>query len=171
MSSGSPSGPAETRATAMPDVSAIDAAVALGAAHGIASPEPHVLKDGSNLVVHLRPAPVVVRVATFTGEIRRDPLPYLEREVRLTLALLAEGADVAPASPLIPPGPYRRGRWAMTAWSYVDHADGAVPDGPRALAALDTLHEAMRRVVLDLPLLGPATTDLDLASSSRSSTG
>jgi hypothetical protein len=147
----------------MPDESAIDAAVALGAAHGIASSEPRVLKDGGNLVVHLPPAPVVVRVATFTGEIRPDPLPYLAREVSLTMALLDEGAAVAPPSALIPPGPYRRGRWAMIAWSYVDHVEGAIPDGPRALAALDTLHEAMRRVVLDLPLLGPATTDLDLA--------
>jgi Ser/Thr protein kinase RdoA (MazF antagonist) len=147
----------------MADGSAVDAALALGAANGIASHEPRVLKDGSNLVVHLHPAPVVVRVATFTGRIRGDPLPFLEREVALTLALAAEGAAVAPPSPLIPPGPHRVDGWAMTAWTYVEHAAGAIPDDTAALAALDVLHDAMRRVAVDLPLLNPATADLDLA--------
>jgi hypothetical protein len=147
----------------VPDQSAVDAAVALGAAHGIASEEPRVLKDGSNLIVHLHPAPVVVRVATFTGRVRRDPLPYLEREIALTLALVSEGAAVAPPSPLIPPGPHRRGEWAMTAWAFVDHTAGAVPDDRAALVALDALHVAMRRVAIDLPLLSPASADLDLA--------
>jgi hypothetical protein len=83
--------------------------------------------------------------------------------VALTTALVDEGAAVAPPSPLIPPGPHRGGGWAMTAWAFVDHDAGLVPDDPAALVALDALHEAMRRVAVGLPLLGPATTDLDLA--------
>ena len=55
----------------MPERSPIAAALALGRDHGIRIDEPRVLKDGSNLLVHLRPAPVVVRVATFTGQIRK----------------------------------------------------------------------------------------------------
>ena len=51
----------------------------------------------------------------------------------------------------------------MTAWAFVDHVRDAVPGPLEALAALDDLHAAMRRVDADLPLLGPATTDLDLA--------
>lgn len=141
----------------------VEAAVELGAAHGLASDQPRILKDGSNLLVHLWPAPVVVRVATFTGRIRRDPWPYLEREVRLATALVAVGAAVAPPSTLIPPGPHRHAEWAMSAWAFVDHVAGAIPDGPTALAALDDLHEAMRRIAIDLPVLGPATADLDLA--------
>jgi hypothetical protein len=85
------------------------------------------------------------------------------REVALTLALIAEGGAVAPPSPLIPPGPHRRDDWAMTAWAFVDHEAGVVPDDRAALVALDALHEAMGRVAIDLPLLGPATADLDLA--------
>jgi Ser/Thr protein kinase RdoA (MazF antagonist) len=146
-----------------PDASPIEAAVALGAAHGVVSVEPRVLKDGSNLVVHLQPAPVVVRIATFTGRVRRDPWPYLVREVALTTALVDAGAAVAPPSPLIAPGPHRRGDWAMTAWAFVDHVPAVVPDDRAALVALDALHEALRRVAIDLPVLGPATTDLDLA--------
>ena len=147
----------------MAELSPVDAAVALGRDHGIRTDEPRVLKDGSNLLVHLRPAPIVVRVATFTGRIRGDPLPWLEREVRLATALVAEGAAVAPPSALMAPGPHVLGRWAMTAWAYVEHDAGAIPDGPAALTALDLLHEAMRRVSVDLPLLGPAMGDLDLA--------
>jgi hypothetical protein len=147
----------------MPGQAPVDAAVALGAAHGVVSDKPRVLKDGSNLVVHLQPAPVVVRVATFTGRIRRDPWPYLEREVALTTALVDEGAAVAPPSLLIPPGPHRGGDWAMTAWAFVDHEAGAIPDDRAALLALDALHDALQRIAIDLPLLGPATADLDLA--------
>jgi hypothetical protein len=143
--------------------SAVDAALALGAAHGIVSGESRALKDGSNLVVHLHPAPVVIRVATFTGRVRRDPWPWLEREVELTTALVEEGAAVAPPSQLIPPGPHRRGEWAMTAWAFVEHEAGAIPDDHAALVALDALHDVMRRVAIDLPILNPATADLDLA--------
>ena len=147
----------------MADGAAVEAAVALVASHGIVSNEPRVLKDGSNLVVHLHPAPVVVRVATFTSRVRGDPLPYLQREVALTLALAAEGAAVAPPSPLIPPGPHRLGNRAMTAWAFVEHTAGAIPADPAALDALDDLHESMRRVAIDLPLLNPAIADLDRA--------
>ena len=147
----------------MPARSPIDAAVELGLAHGIRSGEPRVLRDGSNLLVHLHPAPIIVRVATFTGRVRRDPLPYLEREVRFTSALVAEGAAVAPPSPLLPAGPHLVDGWAMTAWAFVDHVAGAIPDAATAFAALEALHDAMRRVALDLPLLGPATSDLELA--------
>lgn len=147
----------------MPERSPIEAAVALGIAHGVTSREPRILKDGSNLLVHLWPAPVVVRVATFTGMIRRDPLPFLEREVRHATLLVAAGAAVAPPSTLIPPGPHVDGRWAMTAWTYVDHVPGTIPDDLSVLVALDELHAAMGRLSIELPLLNPATADLDLA--------
>jgi hypothetical protein len=65
-----------------------------------------VLKDGSNLLVHLAPAPVVLRVATFTALIRGDGLPWLEREVSLVSYLADVGASVMPPSDLVPPGPH-----------------------------------------------------------------
>ena len=147
----------------MPNLTAFDAAIALGRAHGLQIDDPRVLKDGSNLLVHLRPAPVVVRVATFTGRIRRDPWPWLVRDVALSAALLAEGAAVAPPSPYLPAGPHAIGGWSMTATAFVDHVPGAVPDAPTAFVALEALHDAMRRIAIELPVLGPATSDLDLA--------
>jgi hypothetical protein len=120
-----------------------------------------VLKDGSNLLVHLAPAPVVLRIATFTALIRGGGLPWLEREVSLVSYLAGVGASVMPPSDLVPPGPHVVGGWAMSAWQFVDHERGVVPDPLTALRALDDLHEAMRGYPGELPLLIPVVDDLD----------
>ena len=150
-----------------------EAAVALARRNGIAVDEPRILKDGSNVIVHLVPAPVIVRVATFTARIRGDPRPWLEREVALVTALAASGAPVMTPSPLVPPGPHEIDGWAMTAWSYEDHVPGAVPDAATSFAALDDLHEHMARLTNppQLPVLVPATVDLDLALTFAVRTG
>ena len=122
-----------------------------------------VLKDGSNLLVHLAPAPIVLRIATFTAAIRGDPLPYLEREVALVSYLAAVGAAVMPPSDIVDPGPHVVGGWAMSAWRYVEHEPGVVIDPLTALQALDELHAALRGYPGDLPLLSPAAGDLDRA--------
>ena len=145
------------------EASALEAAAALAAAHQIQFNDLVVLKDGSNLLVHLAPAPVVLRIATFTARIRREPLPWLEREADLVTYLDAAGAAVMPPSDLMPVGPHVVGGWAMSAWRYVDHRPGAIPDGPSTLAALDELHEGLRGYPGDLPLLNPAADDLDRA--------
>ena len=61
--------------------SAIEAVRRLLSAHGLPADRLECWKDGSNLLLRPVPAPVILRVATFTGRIRRDPMPYLEREV------------------------------------------------------------------------------------------
>ena len=147
----------------MPSMDPIEAAVELARRHRLEGVAPVVLKDGSNLIVHLAPHPVVVRVATFTAWVRKDPLPCLEREAALGRALAAADAPVAPPSRLIPPGPHDVAGWAMTAWQLVDHQPGVVPATVDALAALDRLHVAMAGIDVDLPFLGPVLGDLDLA--------
>jgi hypothetical protein len=122
-----------------------------------------VLKDGSNLLVHLAPSPVVLRIATFTAQIRGDPLPWLRREVSLVAYLASIGAAVMPPSEFIPPGPHLVDGWAMNAWAYVDHERGVVPKVLATLRALDELHEQLRGYPDELPLLNPATDDLDRA--------
>ena len=146
-----------------PDLTPLAAVARLAATHRVRFDELIVLKDGSNLVVHLAPAPVVVRVATFTALIRLDPLPWLEREARLVSYLASIGAAVMSPSDLLPVGPHVVGGWAMSAWRYVDHRPGETPDDRSALAALDELHEAMRGYTGELPLLNPAADDLDRA--------
>jgi hypothetical protein len=141
----------------------LEAAARLAADHGLAHDKLVVLKHGSNLLVHVAPTAVVLRVATFTALIRGDPLPWLEREVALVSYLASVGASVMPPSDLIPPGPHVVGGWAMSAWQFVDHERGVVPDPLTTLGALDELHDAMRGFPGELPLLVPAVDDLDRA--------
>ena len=131
--------------------------------HGIAGDRLETWKDGSNLLVRPVPAPVILRVATFTGRVRGDPLPYLIREVELVTWLAARGAPVMAPASAMPPGPFVVDRWAMAAWAFVDHEPGVVPGAAESLAALDDLHAVMRAYPGALPLLGPVSGDLDLA--------
>lgn len=146
-----------------PTLTPLEAAATLAADHGVRFNELVVLKDGSNLLVRLAPAPVVLRIATFTAQVRREPLPWLQREADLVSYLASIGAAVMPPSDSMPIGPHVVGGWAMTAWAYVEHRPGAVPDARSALAALDDLHAALRGYPGDLPLLNPAADDLDRA--------
>jgi hypothetical protein len=132
-----------------------------------------VLKDGSNVVVHLAPSPVVVRIATFTARIRRDPVPWLEREVALVTATAAAGGPVMTASALVAPGPHRSNGWWLTAWAFIEHEEGGVPDAGATLAVLDRLHASFAAVrdLPELPLLGPVTEDFDLAVRFATETG
>lgn len=140
---------------------ALEAARTFALTHELPSDELAVLKDGSNLIVHLRPAPVVLRIATLTARARGDPLPYVAREVEFASYLAGVGAAVPPASPLVAPGPYVVAGWALSAWGYVEHELGVVPDVQAAFGALDELHAAMRDFPGELPLLNPAADDFD----------
>jgi Ser/Thr protein kinase RdoA (MazF antagonist) len=148
---------------AAPRITSIEAVAALAADHRVRFEDLVILKDGSNLSVHLAPAPVVLRVATFTARIRREPLIWLQREVELVTWLAAAGASVMAPSDLVPVGPHVVGGWAITAWGYVDHRPGIVPDGQATLQALDELHDVLRGYPGALPLLNPAADDLDRA--------
>lgn len=111
----------------------------VAAAHGLRT-DPQVLQDGINVVLHLRPAPVVARVATLTRLLRDDGLTPFGREVSLATELAAAGAPVVPPSDLLPPGPHRRGRTVLSFWTHVT----VLPErpGPAAVAAAFTdLHD------------------------------
>ena len=142
---------------------ALGAVRELARQHDVRFDETRVLKDGSNLLVHLSPAPVMVRIATFTAAVRVDPWPYLEREVALTSYLFDVGAAVVPPSDLIPSGPHYVEGWAMTCRRFVSHTPGEAPDGMTALGLLDDLHEAMVGFPGELPSMNPVRDDLDLA--------
>ena len=133
---------------------AVGAARAVAAAHGLRTDDVRVLHDGANVVVDLAPAPVVARVATLTGRIRRDVRVPFGREVALATALAAAGAAVVPPSDLLPPGVHEHDGTVLSFWRRVD----VLPDRPTAQdagRALADLHE----VLADLP--APATPPLD----------
>jgi len=131
--------------------------------HGLPSDRLEAWKDGSNLLVRPVPAPVILRVATFTGRVRGDPLPYLAREVDLIEWLASRGAPVMQPCGPMPPGPFLVHGWGMAAVAFIEHEPGTVPAPGACLVALDAVHAAMRDYPGDLPLLGPVTSDLDLA--------
>jgi Phosphotransferase enzyme family len=129
----------------------LEAAVSLARAHGLAVDEPVVLRDLSNLLVHLRPAPVVARVATTTAAARAGGLDWLEREVELARFLVTRGAPVVAPAAELPPGPHLNEGWAITFWHHVDHDPDRPPPGAEVGAALRVLHEELEPYPAELP--------------------
>ena len=82
---------------------AVRAAVAVAARFTVNSTEPVVLADGANIVVHLRPAPVVAKVAASTPEVRPRVQRRLQRELDVSAFLAAEGAPVSRPARRCPP--------------------------------------------------------------------
>jgi hypothetical protein len=108
-----------------------------------------VLHDGSNLLVHLRPAPVVARVPAMVADLRRGPA-WLFREVQVAGRLAAAGAPVVPPAAVVAPGPHIRRHRAITFMTYVE-VSAARPDPVAAGRALAACHAALARERLDLP--------------------
>jgi Ser/Thr protein kinase RdoA (MazF antagonist) len=94
-----------------------------------------VLRELRTAVIHLRPSPVVARVAPATEE------DVVRRQVAVTAHLADRGAPVA--APWTRPGPYRAGDRVVTLWEHVDHDDGRPIDGFAAGVALREVHEAL----------------------------
>jgi hypothetical protein len=126
------------------ETSALAAAQAVAREHGVDCDEAVRIAAGSNVLVHLRPSPVVARVMTGTAVLHDDPERWLTREVAVG-AFLAERTDlvVAPTN-LLPPGPHRKDGLWMTLWDFVAHDERAPPPEPRELGrSLRELHAAL----------------------------
>jgi hypothetical protein len=99
---------------------ALAAAQAVASDRGIPCEQAAVLYSGSNVLVHLRPAPVVARVMAGTVVLHDDPRRWLNREVSVLRFLAPSGLAVAP-SDLIPPGPYEQDGLWLTCWKWIRH--------------------------------------------------
>ena len=93
------------------------AAITVASASGLKVDEAVVIHSASNVLVHLRPAPVVARVMTGTVALHDDPRTWLEREISVLEFLAPSGVAVSP-SRLIAPGPHcQDGLWmTFTEW-------------------------------------------------------
>jgi Ser/Thr protein kinase RdoA (MazF antagonist) len=143
-----------------PDVpaAAVRAAVTVAARFGITTAEPVVLADGANVVVYLRPAPVVAKVAASTPAIRPRVQDWLQRELDVSTFLAADGAPVVPPSPELPATTHRGDGHVMSFWRYLPPADPARPlrpDEETIGSMLRDLHAALRRYPANLPELAP----------------
>jgi hypothetical protein len=129
-------------------ITTVDAAVTVAARLGVVCAEPEVLADGANIIVHLKPAPVVAKVAASTPVVRPDGGDWLQRELDVSAFLAGIGIAVATPSKQVP--------------AVVQHADGHVmsfwepagdwpPDEATIGSMLRDLHVALRSAYLSRP--------------------
>ncbi len=118
----------------------------------VASPES--IGTASNVLVHLRPSPVVARVMTATIALHPDTRAWLTQELAVAHFLVERGAAVVPPSERIDPGPHTHDGYWMTFWGFVEHDAGRRLEEPKPLGrCLRDLHQALADYSGDLPTL------------------
>ena len=137
------------------DRGAVAAAVAVARAHGLRVDDPVVLRDRLNVLVWLKPAPIVARVAGTIADVRPGD-EWLRREVAVAGSLAAAGAPVVAPSCELPPGPHLQAGRLVSFWTHVPAREAPV-DPVAAGEALRVCHAALRSFAGSLPLLGVIT--------------
>jgi hypothetical protein len=132
---------------------AVSAAAELARSEGLRVDEPTVLADLFSLMVHLRPAPVVARVATSMPKLRSPIEDWMRLELDVTSFMAAAGAPVVAPSPELPPGPHDAGGFAITFWTYLEPDPERTPTTEDCAAMLVDLHAVLRTYPGELPLL------------------
>lgn len=147
----------------MPDVRAVralEAARAVAAAYSVACEDAVVVTARSNVLVHLKPAPVIARVMSGTAVLHDDIEKWLAREVAVGTFLA--GRDVAvPPSDVLPPGPHQNDGLWMTFWEFVEHDDSRRPPPARELGGSRELHVALAQFPDELGPLSEVRDWLD----------
>jgi aminoglycoside phosphotransferase (APT) family kinase protein len=144
------------------DRRALAAASAVAAVYGLAHDDAVVIYSGSNVLVHLRPAPVVARVMAGTVALHDEPARWLAREISVLEFLAPSALAVAP-SPSIAPGPHHHDGLWMTFSEWIPGAEPTrcLDDAHRLGRALRDLHEALRPFEGDLGSLGDLREDIE----------
>jgi Phosphotransferase enzyme family len=124
------------------------AVVKVAREHGLPTSDPLVLRDLTNLIVHLRPAPVVARVQLAFGALRGRA--WAETEIEAALFLAEAGAPIAPPAHDVDPGPHEVNGMLVTFWEHIDH-DPARADAVAAGRSLRKLHDAFAVYEGELP--------------------
>jgi phosphotransferase family enzyme len=137
-------------------------AVAVAAEHGLRCDDPEPIGQSSNVLVHLRPAPVVARVMTATAALHSDVRGWLERELSVAGFAAAAGAPVVAPTDLLPPGPHERDGLWLSFWELASpRADGREISGADAGRSLRELHDALAAYPHELPPFSDAFVDME----------
>jgi hypothetical protein len=132
-------------------VSAVEAAVAVAAEHGLRSYDPVVLRDAWHVLVHLRPLPLVARVSSGLPYPDGPPEEDVIHELAVASHAARAGAPVVPPSDLLDPGPHRHGGHVVAFWQYVRPRREVEPVA--AGEGLRAIHEALGDYEGELPAL------------------
>lgn len=131
-----------------------DAAVKVAARLGVHGNDPIVLTDGANVVVHLRPAPLVAKVAASTTAVR-PAATWLQRELDVAQFLAARGAPVMTPSPEVPATVHHGNGQVMSFWQYLNPSGGVLAGADVIGPMLRDLHAELARYPAQLPVLAP----------------
>ncbi|MGE2690245.1 aminoglycoside phosphotransferase family protein [Mycolicibacterium pulveris] len=127
---------------------AVSAATAAGAELGLQVDDARVLYEAFSVVVHLAPAPVVVRVPTVLppsyATSPETQVAQQRTELAVTGWLAERGHPVIPPSPLVPAEPVRRQGFSMTFWQFVEQLPDAEPQMSTRIEETARLHAALR---------------------------
>ena len=123
-----------------------------------------LIGESSNVLVHLRPAPVVARVMTATAALHSDEEAWLAHELSVTGFAAAAGAPVVAPSDLLPPGPHKHGGLWLSFWELAAERTGAGElSGAQVGRSLRELHDALAGYEADdLPPFTVALAELDV---------
>jgi aminoglycoside phosphotransferase (APT) family kinase protein len=127
---------------------AVRAAVAVAANQGVDVRAPVVLRDVTNVVVRLDPAPYVARVPLVLSRTRG--LDWWRTEVDVARALARRSAPVTPPALAIDPGPHVRDGLYVSFWELVEHDDSRF-DAAEVGRSLRELHGALESCPGPLP--------------------
>jgi hypothetical protein len=131
--------------------SAVKAAVAVAAEHGLVSDDPIVLREAWHVLVHLRPLPLVARVSNGRLYPEGPPEDDVIRELAVASHAARAGAPVVPPSDLLNPGPHRHGGHVVAFWQYVRPRREVEPVA--AGEGLRAIHDALAGYDGELPFL------------------
>jgi hypothetical protein len=124
---------------------AVAAALAVSSSLGLRCGDtPQVIADGSNVLVHLVPSPIVARVATTTALVRKPAEQWLALDLDIAGYLAARNFPVVPPSTELPAGPHRHDGFAITFWEYIEHDRNYIAGAHEVGPFLRDLHEALR---------------------------
>jgi hypothetical protein len=140
---------------------ALAAAQAVAVAHSVACEDAVVVAAGSNVLVHLKPAPVIARVMTGTAVLHADVERWLAGEVAVG-AFLGQRGLAVPPSDVLAPGPHQHDGLWMTFWEFVEHdASRPLPRADELGGSLRELHGALADFPDDLGPLSDVRDWLD----------
>ncbi|MFC6065994.1 aminoglycoside phosphotransferase family protein [Streptomyces ochraceiscleroticus] len=139
---------------------------------GLRADAPRVLHDVFNVLVHLAPDPVVVRVPSLALVSAEEQTIKQRRELDVAGWLADTGAPVVRPSPLVPREPVACEGRSLTFWEFVDEKDPlreAVAAGPEALEDrfveqtgwTAQLHGFLARYPGELPVLSPVVPTVE----------